>query len=132
MGKLYSYIFYRAYFLCTNIFKEKEFPEYFAAAVLTMLAGSNIYVILSFIEYFMLPYRFNWYGDYFGYFSLALYVVALIYVNYKKRDLKIIENCKHKLQDKRAMKIVSLIYILISIISFFLIGWLIREYNLNH
>ncbi len=127
-----SYIFFRAYSFCINVFKEKEFPEYFAAAVVTMLIGSNIYVILSFIEYILLPYRFNWYGDYFGWFSLALYGIALLYVCYKKRYKRIIENCKHKLQDEKTIKVISLLYIFCSIISFFLIGWLIREYNLNH
>ena len=130
---LYNYIFGKAFFFCINFFKEKEFPQYFAAGMVTFAMVTNIYILLSLVEYLMLPDRFNVYGEYYGYFSLATLGVVFFYVNHKKRYKKIIESYKGIPDKKREkLKIYSIIYLLFLFIGFFLLGALIREYNINH
>ena len=133
MVMLYNYIFGKAFFFCINFFKEKEFPQYFAAGMVTFAMVTNIYILLSLVEYLMLPDRFNVYGEYYGYFSLATLGVVFFYVNHKKRYKKIIESYKGIPDKKREkLKIYSIIYLLFLFIGFFLLGALIREYNINH
>jgi hypothetical protein len=130
---LYRYIFTKAYFFCINIFKEKEFPQYFATGMVTLAIITNFYILLSLIEYLMLPVRFNQYGEYYKYFALIALAIALFYTNNKKRYLKILEhNSKVSKRKKKKIKIYSIIYLLFLFIAFFLLGALIREYNINH
>ncbi|PKQ66639.1 hypothetical protein BZG01_10185 [Labilibaculum manganireducens] len=133
MKDLYRYIFTKAYFFCITIFKEKEFPQYFATGMLTFAITANFYILLSLIEYLMLPIRFNYYGEYYKYFALVIFAIALLYVNNKKRYLVIIKSCK-ELPNKRKkkLKVYSIIYLLFLFVSFFLLGALIREYNIVH
>lgn len=133
MGILHKYIFSKAYYFCINVFKEKEFPQYFATGIVTLIIITFIYILLSLIEYFILPLRFNVYGEYYKYFALVALGIALLYINYKNRYLKIIEYFG-EIPDrtKKKLKIYSIIYLLTLFIGFFLIGALLRNYNINH
>jgi hypothetical protein len=116
-----------------NVFKEKEFPQYFATGIVTLAMMTNLYILLSLVEYLMLPVRFNLYGEYYKYFTLIVLVIALFYVNYKKRYLRILEYSSNiSERKKRKLRIVSVVYLLFLFIVFFLLGALIREYNINH
>ncbi len=133
MVVLYRYIFTKAYFFCINVFKEKEFPQYFATGMVTLAIITNFYILLSLIEYLMLPVRFNQYGEYYKYFALIVLAFALFYVNNKKRYLKILEhNSDISERKKKKLRIISIVYLLFLFVTFFLLGALIRDYNINH
>jgi len=133
MVVLYRYIFTKAYFFCINIFKEKEFPQYFATGMVTLAIITNFYILLSLIEYMMLPIRFNQYGEYYKYFALLVLAIALFYVNNKKRYLKILEYISSiSERKKKKLRIISIVYLLFLFVAFFFLGALIREYNINH
>lgn len=133
MVVLYRYIFTKAYFFCINIFNEKEFPQYFASGVVTLAMVTNIIILLELIEYFSFPIRVNIYSEYHGYFALFSWGIVLFYVNYKKRYLKVLEHNRNiSVKKKKNLKIISITYLLFLFVAFFLLGALIREYNINH
>ncbi len=81
----------------------------------------------------MLPSRFDLYGEYYGYFALVVLGIALVYVNKNKKYLQIIEYYKDiPDKTKNKLKMYSIIYVLILGVSFFLLGALIRDYNISH
>lgn len=133
MVVLYRFIFTKAYFFCVNVFKEKEFPQYFATGMVTLAIITNFYILLSLVEYLMLPVRFNHYGEYYKYFALIVLAIALFYVNNKKRYLKILKhNSNISDRKKKRLRIISIVYLLFLFVAFFLLGILLREYNINH
>jgi uncharacterized membrane protein YhaH (DUF805 family) len=133
MLDLYRFIFTKAYSFCINIFKEKEFPQYFATGMVTLVIITNFYILLSLVEYLMLPLRFNQYGEYYKYFALIVLAIALFYVNNNKRYQKILEhNGNISERKKKRLKIISIVYLVFLFVTFFLLGALLREYNINH
>lgn len=123
----------KAYYLCINVFKEKEFPHFFATGVVTFAIVANIYIILSFLEYLLLPYRFNQHEEYYRFFAPMVFICAVIYVSYKKKYLNILKSGNNISESrKKYLRIISIVYLLFLFVSFFLLGALIREYNLNH
>jgi|GEM_PF-2559660 len=133
MVVLYRYIFAKAHFFCVSFFREKEFPQYFAAIMVTLAITTNFYILLSLVEYVMLPVRFNQYGEYYKYFALIVLAIALFYVNNKKRYLKILERNSNISERKRKrLRIVSVAYLLFLFVAFFLLSALIRDYNSTH
>ncbi len=126
-------MFTKAYFFCINIFKEKEFPQYFASGVVTLTMVTNIVILLELIECILFPIRVNIFGEYHGYFALFSWGLVLLYVNNKKRYLKILEhNSNISEKKKKRLRIISIVYLLFLFVTFFLLGALIREYNINH
>jgi len=133
MKGLYKYIFAKSYFFCISTFKEKEFPQYFAASFVTLAIVTNIIILLELIEYLLLPVRINIYEEFHKYFALILWVFVIFYVNYKKRYLMFLEHYGNITdKQKKKLKIYSIIYLLVLFISFFLLGALLRDYNINH
>ncbi len=129
MKDLYSYIFTKAYFFCINVFKEKEFPQYFAILTIIFIGVTNLYIILSLIEYLLLPDKFDFYGEYYKYFSLISGLLALVYFNYNKKYDKILSYYKgFSIEKLRKLKIYSIIYLLILFVGFFALGALLRSY----
>ncbi len=133
MKELYSYIFAKAYFFCINTFKEKEYPEFFAIITVTLIAVTNLYVLLSLIEYLILPVELGFLDNY-KYFSLASVLISLSYFNYKKKYKRILDyNKSFSTTKAKKLKIYSIIYLLLIFIVFFIIGLMIRNYNIaNH
>jgi len=128
MKDLYSYIFTKAYFLCINIFKEKEFPQYFAIITVTLIGVTNLYIILSLIDFIMLPDMFIPYDEYFKYFSLASVLTSLAYFNYKERYKTILSyNSGLSSVKVKRLKAISIIYVLFIFIGFFTLGALLRS-----
>lgn len=132
MRLLYKYIFGKAYYFCIKVFREKEFPQFFATFIVTFAILANIAIILDIVEYILLPIRFKYYEEYYKYFALASYGIALIYIHYKKRYIQIIEFYKEIPPKKRKkLKYQSIIYLALLFIGFFLFSALIREYNIS-
>nr|WP_320117915.1 hypothetical protein [uncultured Marinifilum sp.] len=88
MKDLYRYIFTKAYFFCITVFKEKEFPQYFASGVVTLALVTQIVIILELIEYLSFPTRVNIFGEYHGYFAVFCWGVVLLYINNANPELK--------------------------------------------
>ena len=132
MVVLYRYIFTKAYLFCMNVLKEKEFPQYFASGVVTLAMVTNIIIFLELIEYFSFPIRVHVFGEYHGYFALFSWGVVLLYVNNKKRYLKIIEQSSNISHKKKKLRTYSIVYLVFLFIGFFLLGALLREYNIDH
>ena len=131
MKDLYTYIFTKAYFFCINIFKEKEFPQYFASGVITLAFVTNVIIVIELVEYIILPTKINTYGEYHGYFALACFVIILLYVNVKKRYEGILSRFDNiPIEKRKKLKAYSIIYLLVLFIGFFLLGALLRNYNI--
>jgi hypothetical protein len=133
MLKIYKYIFCKAYYICVHVFKEKEFPYFFASTMVSLAIVTTIITLLEVIEFLMLPTRVNTFGEYHGYFSLLMMVIIGVYFYRKKRYEKLLlEHESFSIKMKNKLKILSLIYLLILFFSFFEMGSLLREYKISH
>jgi hypothetical protein len=130
MLKLYQYIFFSAYSFCIKIYKEKEFPEYFACGVLSLVLGTNILLILEFIEYLILPYKLNIHYKYHGIFGLFLWGLLTILMLRKKKYKSIINNfTSMRKASIMKLKYISIAYITILVVLYYYIGFLLKESN---
>ena len=132
MMSLYTVIFSKAYFVCIKIFKEKEFPQYFAAGVFSMSIVITLSVIVDLILYQINPSFINVYFEYYKYFSIAFLLFCWWYFDNKKRYQKVLqryENMNDK--KKKVLTVVSVIYLLTVLITFFQMSNIMREYNLG-
>jgi len=131
--KLYKYIFYSAYNFCIRVFKEKDFPQFFASGVISMIFVGSIIVILELVEYLMLPTVINTYGKYHGYFSLAMLLIIAFFINHNKNYSIILKDVEAMTtKERRTLSMWSWIYTCVLLISFFYLGYLLREYGMNH
>ncbi len=132
MITLHKYIFYKAYFFCINIFKEKEFPYVWASFIVAFLVFMNLVTLQSAIEYYMLPEHILTYSEYNKYSALNFLLIVEIFFWWKGRYNRIVEECSNiKPKTVLILKFISIFYILISIFLSFYFDSLIREYNLN-
>lgn len=133
MITLYKYIFYKAYFFCIKVFKEKDFPWFFASFVVTMTAVTTLVVLLELLEYILLPTEINIYGQYQGYFALAVLGCVALYVKRNDKYVEILKSCEDvPLNKQKLLLYVTICYAIILFVSFFLLGHLFREYNRSH
>jgi hypothetical protein len=132
MTKIYKYIFSRAYYFCINVFREKEFPYFFASGVVSMLFVGSIVVALELLKYAMLPIEINIYGKYHGYFSLTMLAVISILLSRNNYYLKILKFYHGRsAKENRSLALWSSVYIIIVLFGFFFIGYLLRDYYMN-
>lgn len=132
MVGLYKYIFFKAYDFCIRVFKEKDFPWFFASGVISMTFVTTLIVLLELFEYVMLPTKVEIYGKYHGYFSLLMLLGTGFYMKQNNRYLKILEYCRNQTEQRQSlMRYLSVLYFISLFISFFLLGYLLRQYNLN-
>lgn len=125
---LYKYIFYNAYYFCINVFKEKEFPWAWAGMTSSMVFVATLVAMLELIEFLMLPSRINTYGEYHGYFSLGMAMLSVFFVRYNNNYQKILKDVETlPLDVRKRVKYLSVFYVLVVVISFFYLGYLIRE-----
>lgn len=130
MKTFFSFIFCKAYFFCIKVFKEKEFPQFFAAAVVSVSIDTTIIDMIKLYEYLILPKEINIYTEYYGYFSILFWIIVSIYVNRKRKYLEIIEENKKIPNNKKiVLSILSLIYLLIIFVSYFWLGTLYHDYK---
>jgi len=133
MIQLYKYIFYRAYFFCINVFKEKEFPYIWASFIVAFLIFCNIITLVTALEYFMLPERIETYADYNKYFALIFLLFVEVFFYWRGRYSRVVESFKNiKPRRDLVLKVISIFYILITVFLFFYLSSLVREYNLNN
>jgi hypothetical protein len=126
---LYKYIFCKAYYFCINVYKDREFPYFFAAGAISMTFVGTIILTLELISYVMLPTEVNTYGKYYGYFSVSMLIITSLYVKKNNRYLKIIQTCKDMSRNTPlVLRYISIAYILGLLISLCIIATLHREY----
>jgi hypothetical protein len=127
---LYKYIFFKAYNFCIRVFKEKDFPWFFASGTVSMTVTMTIILALQLLRIIALPTEINTYGEYQGYCSLALLGGTVLYVRYKNKYLRIIDECKGMPANKsKVLLYLSISYFIFLIIGLFLTGLTLREYH---
>jgi hypothetical protein len=132
MMSLFSYIFVKSHSLCVNFFKEKEFPEYFASGVIAIVVVGTITVTADVIGYLVHPDLLNDYGWFYKYFSLGSVLFSWWYLGYKKNYIIFVKRYEELSGRKRkVLSVVSTLYLLGLVISFFWLGDLMRDYNLG-
>lgn len=130
---LLSYIFMKSHWLCVNVFKEKEFPEYFASGVIAMVVVGTITVTADIIGYWVNPDALNEYGGFYKYFSLGSVLFSWLYFGYMKKYMVFMDHFE-RISDskKKVLKVVSFIYLIVLLVTFFGMGNIIRDYNLSN
>ena len=112
MITLYKYFFYQAYHFCIKVFKEKEFPWFFASGAVSMPFVLNMIVIWELIEYFIRPSPLEVIGEYYGYFSFSMLIITALVVTHKDNYLKMLSDINESSpKKKRVLKYFSFIYI---------------------
>lgn len=127
MITLYKYIFYKAHYVCVNIIKEREFPWFFGAFVVSMVFVGNIITLVQLLRLYFLPSKLHIGGcyGYFSLFSLVVFAVVLKNNNLYKEVLKDVESLHERKRGQ--LKYVSLVYILLVFFALFYLGYLHRE-----
>jgi len=131
MKKFYTYIFGASYMFCMNVFKEKEFPYVWAGGAVTFLSFTNIIVLLELIEYLLLPYELNIYYSLHKYLILTYMALVVLWYYRKKRYLKVLEMYR-TISNSRILRILSICYYIVTFATFFLMSFLLRNYDLTH
>jgi hypothetical protein len=62
MVSFYRYIFCKSYHFCINVFKEDEFPYFWATSSIVFLVFSNVTSALGFVKYLLYPVEFETYS----------------------------------------------------------------------
>jgi len=133
MISLFSYIFYKSYSLCINVFKEKEFPEYFASGVIAMITVGTIIVIIDIALYQVNPSLINMVFGYYKYFSLGSVLFFWWFFGYKKKYMNFMNRYdKMSANKKQVLSIISILYLVVLVVSFFGMGNIMRDYNLSN
>jgi len=131
MIKFFLYIYYKSYYFCIRIFKEKEFPQIWAGSVVAFLIFTNIVVLLEIVEYWMLPQRINIYSEYHKFFALAFIGIMQLYLHINKRYLRLLDYYKDIPETtKRVFRILSIVYYISLAFGFFFLALLLRENNI--
>lgn len=128
MKSFFVYIFAKSYFVCINVFKEKEFPFAWGTAVVVFFITLNIGVIVDLIEYFFFPNEFIHWNKYYGYILGFVLIMSWLFVYYYKLE-KIILGYYEDIPEgkKRVLRLASFIYYAISIVSYFYVAELMRS-----
>lgn len=133
MISLLSYIFTKSYWLCVNIFKEKEFPEYFASGIIAVLITGTVIFLVNSVLYIIDPSLINIIFGYYKYLSLGMVLLFWGYFGYLKKYI-IFVNRFEKMSEakKKIFKVLSVFYILIVIVAFFGMSNAMRAYNITN
>jgi hypothetical protein len=99
---LYEFIFYKAYLIAINIFKEKEFPWTFGSVMVNLCIVIPIITLLALAQYLALPGKINTYDNYHGYFAIGTLLIIFIYVKQNNKYLNIIDQCKRLTSRKKS------------------------------
>ncbi len=132
MLSLFSYIFHKSYFLCVNVFKEKEFPEFFASGIIAVVIVGTIMVFVNVFLYQINPSLINMIFEYYKYFSLGSVLFFWWYFGYMKKYVVFMNHFERMSNTKkRAMKVVSILYLILLLVLFFGMSDIMRTYNLS-
>jgi|APHig6443717817_1056837.scaffolds.fasta_scaffold34060_2 hypothetical protein len=130
MKDLYAYIFCKSYYFCMKVYKGMEFPQIWAGLFVTFLVITNIIVLLKTIHYIMLPIRINIYPELHKYFAMVALGISIYYIQSNERYKYILVYCSSITKRRNfILRIISILYYVFSVIGFFLITQLLREYN---
>jgi hypothetical protein len=130
MITLYKYIFCKAYYFCIIVFKERDFPWFFASGAMSMAFVVNILVLVGLITITILPNLADILGRYYGWFSLLMLVSTAFYMKQGNRYRTILEDGKILPVTKRkTLRYISLIYIITLGISLIWVSTEIRGYH---
>lgn len=132
MISLISYIFVKSHWVCINIFKEREFPEYFASGIIAVVLVGTIIVFVDVILYQIDPELINIVFGYYKYLSLGSVLFSWLYFGYMKKYVAFLNYFERMSgSKKKLMKIITIIYLIVLLVTFFGMGDIIRDYNLS-
>jgi hypothetical protein len=128
MVSFYRYIFCKSYHFCINVFKEDEFPYFWATSSIVFLVFSNVTSALGFVKYLLHPVEFETYSGSYKYIIVGLTIVVNIYMYSQIRYLKHIYFC-NEISPKRAkiFRVLSILYYVITFYAFFKSSILLRS-----
>ncbi|RCW38248.1 hypothetical protein DFO77_1044 [Marinilabilia salmonicolor] len=128
MVSFYRYIFCKSYHFCINVFKEDEFPYFWATSSIVFLVFSNVTSALGFVKYLLHPVEFETYSGSYKYIIVGLTIVVNIYMYSQRRYLKHINFC-NEISPKRAkiFRVLSILYYVITFYAFFKSSILLRS-----
>lgn len=116
MKSLFAYIFTKSYYICIDIFKEKEFPFAWGTAVVVIFLTLNIWSVLGICEFLFFPNCFDWIS-YYKYFAVSFLLISWLIVYYKKADVTILQYYDtFSLRKKKILRVFSLVYYVASIL----------------
>lgn len=100
----------RSYYLCVNIFNEREFPQYFASGILALVIVASITVLADAMGYITDPSMISSYSKYYKYFSLVSLLFSWWFFNRNKRYLRLIEQFNEmNITKRRILAVVSIL-----------------------
>ena len=131
--QFYTYIFYKSYFFCKNVLKEKEFPQIWAGSVVSFLIFTSVLILFEVFEYLMLPQKINIYEEYHKYIAVVFLLISWIFIHIDNMYIKILDYHKTiPIKTQKVFRIISILYYLLIGIGFFLMAELLRGYNIEH
>lgn len=132
MRALFVYIFGKTFFIYEKIYADKDHPQYFSSSMIALLTVLSIAVLTDLIIYPIDPSLITIFYDYYKYAALAILFFMWWFFHPKRRYLKIVEDYK-EISDKkkRLLGIVSIVYVLLLLFTFFKMSDLVRAYNLG-
>lgn len=131
MVSLLSYIFIKSHWLCVNVFKEKEFPEYYASGIIGILIAGTVTFLLNTILYLIDPNLINEIFGYYKYFSLGTLLLFWGYFGHFRKYTVFVDHFKNMSESKKKIvSVLSVVYIIVIVVGFFGIGDVMRNYNL--
>jgi len=114
-----KYIFYLSYKFFLIVFREKEFPHYLAAGVISFISLTTLLIIGEILQLIFTSLNLNNYLGLYKYAILILWGFTALFVTYKQKYLKLINDCEQlSQQDRNIMKIISISYIMLIILLF--------------
>jgi len=133
MKDFYRYIFFKSYHFCIRIFKEKEFPQVWAATVVSFSILANLLSIIDVIIIVFLPPKANLYGEYHAYVALGIVVVYNIYLNVGgKYNRILVKYDRIEKSRKKVFRVLSIIYYIVTILAFVYLPHLVRIHNFGN
>jgi drug/metabolite transporter (DMT)-like permease len=132
MSRLYKYLFCKLYYIYIEYYGSKDYPYLWASIIMSSIISINISIIFDIIEYNLLPQEFNFYSNNYYYF-VTIVLASVLFYNQHNDRYKSFLNFYNSLTriPKRRLRIISNVYVVLSIVAFFYMGYLIRQYNLK-
>lgn len=132
MSILFKYIFAKSYYICIKFFKEREFPQYFAAGIFSLVTIMTVSVLMDLFFYQINPSLINFYYGYYKYASVAFLLFCWWFFNRNNRYQKVLEEY-HQLstKTKKVLSVVSIMYVIAILFGFFYMSNLMHDYNLS-
>jgi hypothetical protein len=126
---LHKYIFAKAYYFCIQVFKEKDFPWFFASGAVSISIVNNVFIIEGVLRIVNLNI-IDISSEYYGFFSLLMLIFISARMKKNNKYLGVLADCKRITIRKRIiLRYVSIVYIILQSIALIWVSTIIRISN---